>query len=66
MKEETFLGLSRMLSRLYDELQTSIAADRDPQSVVLQLTAECFRCQRNACVQNTRNQDVIRYSTMQL
>ena len=56
-----FWGLSRVLSRLYDDLQNSIAAVREPQSVVLQLTAECFRCQRNACVQNTRNQDIIRY-----
>lgn len=61
VEEETFSDLSRVLSRLCDHLQTSIAADREPQSVVLQLTAECFRCQRNACVQNTRNQDVIRY-----
>lgn len=61
VEEETFSDLSRVLSRLYDDLQTSIAADREPPSVVLQLLAECFRCQRNACVQNTRNQDRIRY-----
>ncbi|TNM91408.1 hypothetical protein fugu_019788 [Takifugu bimaculatus] len=58
--EETFSALSRVLSRLQEDLQTSIAEGRKPQPVLLQLTAECFRCQRNACVQNTRNQDVIR------
>lgn len=61
--EETFSALSRVLSRLLEDLQASLSEGRKPQSVVLQLTAECFRCQRNACVQNTRNQDVIRCGT---
>lgn len=62
MEEEAFSSLLKVLSRLYDELQAVSSEDEDLQSVALQLQlcAECFRAQRNACVQSTRNQSVLR------
>lgn len=62
MEEEAFSGLLKVLSRLCDDLQTASTEDQDLQ---LQLMAECFRAQRNACVQSTRNQSVIRYYLIQ-
>lgn len=61
--EEAFLGLIKILSRLCDDLQAATRDDGDLQSSALhlQLTAECFRAQRNACVQSTRNQCMLRY-----
>ncbi|XP_030296219.1 ataxin-10 [Sparus aurata] len=62
VEEEAFSSLLKVLSRLYDELQAVSSEDEDLQSVALQLQlcAECFRAQRNACVQSTRNQSVLR------
>lgn len=60
--EEVFSSLLRVLSRLCEELQAASCDSQDLQSVALQLqlTAECFRAQRNACVQSTRNQTLLR------
>ncbi|XP_042367106.1 ataxin-10 [Plectropomus leopardus] len=60
--EEVFSSLLKVLSRLCDELQAASCDNQDLQSVALQLqlTAECFRTQRNACVQSTRNQSLLR------
>ncbi|XP_029317498.1 ataxin-10 [Cottoperca gobio] len=62
VEEEVLSGLLQILSRLNDELQAVSCDDQDLQSVALQLqlTAECFRAQRNVCVQSTRNQSLLR------
>ncbi|XP_059182324.1 ataxin-10 [Centropristis striata] len=62
VQEEVFSILLKVLSRLCDELQAASCDNQDLQSVALQLqlTAECFRAQRNACVQSTRNQSLLR------
>nr|XP_046235072.1 ataxin-10 [Scatophagus argus] len=62
VEEEAFSALLKVLSQLCDELQAVGSENQDLQSVALQLqlTAECFRAQRNACVQSTRNQSVLR------
>ncbi|XP_051247847.1 ataxin-10 [Dicentrarchus labrax] len=62
VEEEAFSSLLKVLSRLWDELQAASSEDPDLLSVTLQLqlTAECFRAQRNACVQSTRNQTLLR------
>lgn len=62
MEEEAFSSLLKVLSGLCDELQAASSEDEDLQSVglQLQLSAECFRAQRNACVQSTRNQSLLR------
>ncbi|XP_070709798.1 ataxin-10 [Pempheris klunzingeri] len=59
---EAFSRLLKALSGLCDELQAASSEDKDLQSVPLQLqlVAECFRAQRNACVQSTRNQSLLR------
>ncbi|XP_037617011.1 ataxin-10 [Sebastes umbrosus] len=62
VEEQAFSSLLDVLSRLCDELQAVSCDDQDLQSVSLQLqlTAECFRAQRSACVQSTRNQSLLR------
>ncbi|XP_068442106.1 ataxin-10 [Clinocottus analis] len=62
VEEEAFSSLLKVLSRLRDEFLAVSCDDQDLQSVALQLqlTAECFRAQRNACVQSTRNQSLLR------
>lgn len=67
VEEEAFSSLFKVLSRLCDELQSATGDDGDLQSsaLQLQLTAECFRAQRNACVQSTRNQCLLRYFLIQ-
>lgn len=62
VEKEAFASLLKVFSRLRDELLTMSCDDHDLQSVALQLqlTAECFRAQRNACVQSTRNQSLLR------
>ncbi|XP_054481054.1 ataxin-10 [Anoplopoma fimbria] len=62
VEEEAFSSLLKVLSRLCDELLAVCCDDQDLQSVALQLhlTAECFRAQRNACVQSNRNQSLLR------
>ncbi|KAJ0015578.1 hypothetical protein NQD34_009198 [Periophthalmus magnuspinnatus] len=55
--------LSRLHDQLRDQLHTAVPAQgQDVPSVTLelQLTAECFRAQRNACVQSTGNQSLLR------
>lgn len=61
----TFL---KVLMRLCEDLQAADMDGEDLQSsaLQLQLTAECFRAQRNACVQSARNQSLLRYSQKQL
>ncbi|KAM3587865.1 uncharacterized protein V6R79_015550 [Siganus canaliculatus] len=62
VEEEALSGILQVLSRLFDEMQAVTSEDEDPQAVAfqLQLTAECFRAQRNSCVQSPRNQSVLR------
>ncbi|XP_072529250.1 ataxin-10 isoform X2 [Salminus brasiliensis] len=54
--------LSAVLSRLSEEIQVLSEENQEQQSALLclQLTAECFRAQRNACVQCSRNQCILR------
>ncbi|XP_068611454.1 ataxin-10 [Brachionichthys hirsutus] len=56
-EEEVFSGLFKVVSGLCDDLQ---AVGIEARGLQLQLTAECFRALRNACVQNSRNQNVLR------
>lgn len=58
VNEEAFSSLLKILSRLCDDMQTVSTEDAGLQ---LQIIAECFRAQRNACVQSNHNQNVIRY-----
>ncbi|KAM6961715.1 ataxin-10 [Tautogolabrus adspersus] len=62
VEKGVFSSLFKVLSRLKDELQAASSGDEELESVALtlQLTAECFRAQRNACVQSTRNQTLLR------
>nr|XP_019948049.1 PREDICTED: ataxin-10 [Paralichthys olivaceus] len=62
VEEQAFSSLLQVLTRLSDELQAVRETSEDLQSVglQLQLTAECFRAQRNSCVQSTRNQSLLR------
>lgn len=62
MEEEAFSSLLKVLSGLCEELQAASSEDEHLQSVPLQLqlAAECLRAQRNACVQSTRNQSLLR------
>ncbi|XP_069013005.1 ataxin-10 isoform X1 [Embiotoca jacksoni] len=62
VEEEVFSSLLKVLTRLYEELQVAGEDGEDLQSFALQLqlAAECFRAQRNSCVQSTRNQSLLR------
>lgn len=62
VEEQAFSRLLKVLTRLSSELQAANGDDADMQSVALQLQliAECFRAQRNSCVQSTRNQSLLR------
>uniref|UniRef100_A0A3Q3J9Z0 Ataxin-10 n=1 Tax=Monopterus albus TaxID=43700 RepID=A0A3Q3J9Z0_MONAL len=62
VEEKAFFSLMKVLSRLCGELQAASRDSEDLQSFALQLqlTAECFRAQRNACVQSARNQSLLR------
>ncbi|KAF3705008.1 Ataxin-10 Spinocerebellar ataxia type 10 protein -like protein [Channa argus] len=62
VEEDLFSGLLKFLSKLWDELLAGNRGGEDLQSYALQLQliAECFRAQRNACVQSTRNQSLLR------
>ncbi|XP_064417852.1 ataxin-10 isoform X2 [Latimeria chalumnae] len=59
--ESVFRNLLEILTKALDEIQTfCMDANRAAHlDVCLQFTAECFRCQRNACVQCTRNQTLM-------
>lgn len=61
--EAVFTALLRVLTRLSDELRAAASdegQDVPPVTLELQMTAECFRAQRNACVQSTGNQCLLR------
>ncbi|PWA27033.1 hypothetical protein CCH79_00018006 [Gambusia affinis] len=61
--EDVFSDLLKVLIRLLEGLQSvSESGDDDarPPALQLQLTAECFRSQRNSCVQSPRNQKLLR------
>ncbi|XP_040885606.1 ataxin-10 [Toxotes jaculatrix] len=62
VQEQAFSRLLKVLTGLSDELQDASGDCEDPQTValLLQLIAECFRAQRNSCVQSTRNQSLLR------
>ncbi|GAA6217508.1 ataxin-10 [Lates calcarifer] len=62
VEEQAFSRLLKVLTRLSEDLQAASGEDEDLQSVTLQLQliAECFRAQRNSCVQSTRNQSLLR------
>ncbi|XP_061570171.1 ataxin-10 [Cololabis saira] len=61
VEQETFSSLLGVLARLQEELQEELQdAQRDSDGLQLQLTAECFRAQRNSCVQSKRNQNLLR------
>ncbi|MGH0133231.1 UNVERIFIED_CONTAM: hypothetical protein FKN15_041675, partial [Acipenser sinensis] len=56
-----FQSLLQILSRSFEEIHAFYRDDdRRSLDTCLQLTAECFRCQRNACVQCARNQCLMR------
>ncbi|XP_054609060.1 ataxin-10 [Dunckerocampus dactyliophorus] len=57
VEREAFSSLLKVLSRLCEELQASGGTNCN---LKLQLTAECFRAQRNSCVQSPRNQCLLR------
>uniref|UniRef100_A0A4W6FL71 Ataxin-10 n=1 Tax=Lates calcarifer TaxID=8187 RepID=A0A4W6FL71_LATCA len=61
-QKQAFSRLLKVLTRLSEDLQAASGEDEDLQSVTLQLQliAECFRAQRNSCVQSTRNQSLLR------
>ncbi|XP_029597849.1 ataxin-10 [Salmo trutta] len=56
-EEEAFRSLMKILSKLSEEIQ---AAGGEVEELILQLTAACFRAQRNGCVQCARNQSLMR------
>ncbi|KAM9311485.1 ataxin-10 [Gastrophryne carolinensis] len=55
-----FTVLLKLLSKALQEIQAGIFTSDSYLERRLDLSAECFRCLRNACVQCTRNQDAIR------
>ncbi|XP_047431447.1 ataxin-10 [Mugil cephalus] len=59
VEEEVFSNLLKVLTSLREELQAA-DADGEDLRLQLQLTAECFRAQRNSCVQSPRNQSLLR------
>ncbi|XP_018610351.2 ataxin-10 isoform X1 [Scleropages formosus] len=50
----------QMLIETVSKLNEGMDVPCPPQALYIQLTAECFRSQRNACVQCPRNQNLIR------
>ncbi|CAG5927683.1 unnamed protein product [Menidia menidia] len=60
VEEEAFSSLLQVLSRLSGELQAAHTDAEVVDALHLQLTAECFRAQRNSCVQSARNQKLLR------
>ncbi|CAL8247384.1 unnamed protein product [Merluccius merluccius] len=58
VEKDVFCHLWGLLSRLREELEASGGGEEDELN--LQLIAECFRAQRNACVQSPRNQALLR------
>ena len=64
VEKDVFCSLRSLLSRLREELEASGGGEEDDLN--LQLIAECFRAQRNACVQSPRNQALLRYYPLSL
>ncbi|KAF7229018.1 ataxin-10 isoform X1 [Nothobranchius furzeri] len=62
VEEEAFLLLLKVLTRLCEDLHNANSKGDDLQafSLLLQMTAECFRSQRNSCVESKRNQNLLR------
>ncbi|XP_037551600.1 ataxin-10 [Nematolebias whitei] len=60
VEEEAFSNVLKVLSRLLEDLQDRRSEDLQTFSLQLQMTAECFRSQRNSCVQSPRNQRLLR------
>ncbi|XP_015245748.1 PREDICTED: ataxin-10 [Cyprinodon variegatus] len=59
--EDIFSELLKVLTRLFECLQSADShADEESFTLQLQLTAECFRSQRNSCIQSPRNQKLLR------
>lgn len=62
--EAVFSALLGVLSRLCDDLRAALSPHEGQDvpcvTLPLQMTAECFRAQRNACVQSTGNQCLLR------
>ncbi|XP_072001409.1 ataxin-10 isoform X2 [Engystomops pustulosus] len=58
--EKIFTLVSQILSRALQEIRTQIVASESPSDCWCDLSAECFRCLRNACVQCPPNQNIIR------
>ncbi|KAL4625075.1 ataxin-10 isoform X1 [Arapaima gigas] len=56
VERDVLQTLMEVLSKLSGQLEMS----SEPRAVYLQLTAECFRSQRNACVQCPHNQNLFR------
>jgi hypothetical protein len=61
VEKDVFCSLWSLLSRLREELEASGEGEEEGDELNLQLMAECFRAQRNACVQSPRNQALLRY-----
>lgn len=53
----------KILSKLSEEIQ---AAGGEVEELILQLTAACFRAQRNGCVQCARNQSLLRWAAVRI
>ncbi|CAL8319881.1 unnamed protein product [Lota lota] len=60
VEKDVFCSLWGLLSRLREELEASGGGEEEGDDLNLQLIAECFRAQRNACVQSPRNQALLR------
>lgn len=63
VNEAVFSVLLRVLTQLSDELRAAVCAEgqHDPSvALELQMSAECFRAQRNACVESSENQCLLR------
>uniref|UniRef100_A0A087Y0P0 Ataxin-10 n=1 Tax=Poecilia formosa TaxID=48698 RepID=A0A087Y0P0_POEFO len=61
--EDVFSDLLQVLTRLSEGMQSASESGDDdarPSALQLQLAAECFRSQRNSCVQSPRNQNLLR------
>ncbi|XP_069619410.1 ataxin-10 [Ranitomeya imitator] len=58
--EKIFTLMSQILSRALQEIQTRVVVPDPAGERWCDLSAECFRCLRNACVQCPPNQDAIR------
>ncbi|KAM5172471.1 ataxin-10 [Mantella aurantiaca] len=58
--EKTFMLLLKIISRALSEVQAKSAVSEPSLEPWIDLSAECFRCLRNSCVQCARNQNTIK------